>query len=73
MLCKQGRESEASITAEAIKNERKKIANVSDRGTRPYHIASEMVRFEAARLMDDGVDASSAYSIVQEQHTTRQK
>jgi len=56
-----------------IKSLRGTIANVSDAGTRVYHAASEFCRYEVMRLMNKGVPASKAYSIVQKQHVESQK
>jgi len=73
ILCQQGRENEASITVQEIKSLRQTIANVSDAGTRVYHVASEFLRYEVMRLMNKGVPASKAYSIVQKQHVESEK
>ena len=71
MRCNQGHEGQLAISKQQLKHMRNSVACVSDRGTRAYHTAIEVMRLETTRLIMKGVAPRKAHNIVARQHARR--
>ena len=71
MRCNQGQEGQLAISKQQLKQMRSSVACVSDRGTRPYHTAIDMMRLQTQRLIMKGVAPREAHACVARQDGKR--